>query len=174
VFNKILGIPAHPLLIHAAVVFIPLLIVGAIVYAGIPQFRNRIDWAVLALAIIAPICALFAKLSGQDLKQMIIDKHLSSPQGLQKIAQHNAYGNDTFWWTLGLGIVTLAFFVYQFPRDRRAAAAAASDGTTAAVTSSPPLVRVVSTVVLLGLGIVVGYYVFRTGDTGAHIVWAGF
>ena len=173
-FNTILGIPAHPLLIHAAVVFIPLLIVGAIVYAAIPQFRSRIDWAVLALAIIAPLCALFAKLSGQDLKQLIIDKHLASPQLLQKITRHNSYGNDTFWWTLGLGIVTLALFAYQFPRDRRAAAASRPRTATidrGSVVSA--VVRVVSTVVMLVLGIVVGYYVFRTGDTGAHIVWAG-
>ncbi len=31
-FNQILGLPAHPLLIHAAVVFVPLQIVAAIVY----------------------------------------------------------------------------------------------------------------------------------------------
>jgi hypothetical protein len=173
-FTKILGIPAHPLLIHAAVVFIPLLIVGAIVYAAIPQFRSRIDWAVLALAIIAPLSALFAKLSGQNFLQLIIDKHLATKEFLQKIAVHNSFGNHTFWWTLGLGVATLAFFAYQFPRDRRAAAAATSDGTTAAATSSPLVVRVVSTVVMLGLGIVVGYYVFRTGDTGAHIAWGGY
>jgi uncharacterized membrane protein len=161
VFNTILGIPAHPLLIHAAVVFIPLLIVAAIVYAAFPQVRGRIDWAVVALAIIAPIAALFAKLSGQDLKSQLIEKKLTSPQLLVSIAQHNTYGNETFWWTLALGIVTLVLFVFTW-RMRNAEAS-----------SSAMTVRVVSTVVMLGLGAVVGYYVFRTGDTGAHMVWQG-
>ncbi len=175
-FTKILGIPAHPLLIHAAVVFIPLLIVGAIVYAAIPRFRGRIDWAVFALAIIAPLSALFAKISGQDLQQLIITRHFASASLLQKISVHNSFGNDTFWWTLGLGIATLALLAYQFPRDRRAAAvtsdgtAATSDGTAATTLA----VRLVSTLVLVALGVVVGYYVFRTGDTGAHIVWSGY
>jgi uncharacterized membrane protein len=159
VFTTILGIPAHPLLIHAAVVFIPLLIVGAIVYAAIPKFRPKIDWAVLALAIIGPFAALFAKLSGQSLKTQLIDKKLTSPQLLKQITVHNGYGNDTFWWTLVLGVATLALLAYHW----RTRAQETENGT----------VRAVSTVVLLVLGVLVGYYVFRTGDTGAHMVWSG-
>jgi hypothetical protein len=172
VFTKILGIPAHPLLIHAAVVFIPLLIVGAIVYAAIPQFRSRIDWAVLALAIIAPLSALFAKISGQDLKQLLIDKKFASPQLLKQISVHNSFGNNTFWWTLGLGVATLVLFGYTVTRRRQTPVVTTSDGTA---TAQPDvMVRVVSTIVMIGFGAVVGYYVFRTGDTGAHIVWQGY
>ncbi len=159
-FNTILGIPAHPLLIHAAVIFIPLLIVGAIVYAAWPPFHSRITWAVLALAIIAPFSALFAKLSGQDLRNHLTANHLVSPPVMVKIIQHNAYGNDTFWWTLALGIVTLALLAYYIRVKK----------TEAGI---PPAARIGATVVTVVLGAVVGYYVFKTGDTGAHIVWAG-
>jgi len=170
VFNTILGIPAHPLLIHAAVVFIPLLIVAAIVYAALPIFRSRIDWAVVALGIIGPIAALFAKLSGQDLKQRLIDRQETSPQLLRLINQHNSFGNSTFWWTLALGILTLVLFAYQFTQGRQPTPVTA-DGTS--TVQRARIVRIASTVVMIVLGGVVGYYVYRTGDTGAHMVWMG-
>jgi len=158
VFNTILGIPAHPLLIHAAVVFIPLLIIGAIVFAVWPQSRSKIGWAVAALAIIGPISALFAKLSGQNLRQHLIDEHFSGTI-LTKIDQHMSYGNMTLWWTIGLGVITLAIVGYVWR------ARPGSKDSTA--------VRAASIVLTIGIGAVAGYYVFRTGDTGAHIVWSG-
>lgn len=158
-FNTILGIPAHPLLIHAAVVFIPLLIIGAIVFAVWPRSRGKIGWAVVALAILGPISALFAKLSGQSLRQHLIDEHFSGTI-LAKINQHMSYGNMTLWWTIGLGVITLAIVGYVWR-------AATPDGTESGV------VRAASIVLTIGVGVVAGYYVFRTGDTGAHIVWNG-
>ena len=170
-FNTILGIPAHPLLIHFAVVFIPLLAVGAIVYAAWPPFHKRISWAVLALAIIAPFAGLFAKLSGQDFKARLIKEKLTSPAGLVKIAQHNSYGNHTFWWTLALGILTLALLAYYWQANK-SVTADAGDATASA--ASWTAVRIGSTVVMLVVGGIVGWYVFKTGDTGAHIAWQGY
>jgi uncharacterized membrane protein len=168
VFNTILGIPAHPLLIHFAVVFIPLLVLGAIVYAAWPPFHSRITWAVLLLAIVAPFCALFAKLSGQDFKARLIREKLTSSKGLSQIAVHNSFGNHTFWWTLALGILTLVLLAYNWQVGRTV-----TDGDGAAA-SSWTAVRIGSTVVMLVVGGIVGYYVFRTGDTGAHIAWQGY
>jgi hypothetical protein len=174
VFNTILGIPAHPLLIHAAVIFIPLLIVGAIVYAAWPPFHSRIGWAVLALAIVAPFSALFAKLSGQDLRNRLIARHEVSPKGLAQITQHNSYGNHTFWWTIGLGVATLLVLGYYWQLSRTAPAPDGDATTTAGIAAAAPAVfRIGATVVTLVLGVIVGYYVFKTGDTGAHIVWTG-
>jgi len=159
VFNRIGDIPAHPLLIHAAVVFIPLLIIGAIVYALLPQVRGRIGWAVVALAVIGPISALFAKLSGQALRQHLIDEHFSGTI-ITRIDQHMSYGNMTLWFTIALGVATLGVVGYLW----RVVPAGGSESIVA---------RAVGVVVTVALGAVTGYYVFRTGDTGAHIVWSG-
>jgi uncharacterized membrane protein len=159
VFTTILGIPAHPLLIHAAVVFVPLLILGAVVYAIWPAARNRLDWAVAGLAVIAPFSVWFARLSGEDLRQRLIDRRLVSPEGLLKIDQHQSYGETTLWWTIGLGVVALLMLGYV--RSRRGKPTSVPLGALFAVV----------TFVLAGI---TGYYVFRTGDTGAHSVWSGF
>ena len=158
-FTTILGIPAHPLLIHAVVVFVPLLIAAAVVYALWPAARSRLDWAVAGLAIAAPLSVWFAKVSGQNFRQRLINRHLTSPQVLVKIVQHQSFGTKTLWWTIALGVVALAILYY----DRRVRRGTLTDVRWLAGT--------VVTVVLAGIA---GYYVFRTGDTGAHIVWSGF
>ncbi len=158
-FSTIGGIPAHPLLIHAAVIFIPLLIIGAVVFAIWPRVRGRIGWAVAALAIIGPISALFARLSGLNLRQHLINKGFSGSI-ITKINQHMSYGTKTLWWTIALGVVTLVIVGYLW----RAAPAGGTESIA---------VRVASFVVTVALGVVTGYYVFKTGDTGAHIVWNG-
>ena len=51
------GLPVHALVLHVAVVFVPLLALGAIVYAVVPGWRPRIGWAVAILAVIALLAA---------------------------------------------------------------------------------------------------------------------
>ena len=44
-FDQINGLPVHVLVLHAAVVFVPLLALGAVVYALVPRWRPRMGWA---------------------------------------------------------------------------------------------------------------------------------
>lgn len=158
-FTTILGIPAHPLLIHAAVVFVPLLIAAAVVYALWPAARTRLDWAVAGLAIVAPLSVWFAKVSGQNFRQRLINRKLTSPETLVKINQHQSFGTTTLWWTLGLAVFALVMVAYiRRQKGNR--------------TTMPTSIGFI--VVALVLAGFTGYYVFRTGDTGAHIVWTGF
>ena len=90
-FTTILGIPAHPLLVHFAVVFVPLLIGVAVVYTLWPAARSRLDWALALLAVVAPFAAWFARISGLNFKQRLIDRKLTSPQNLVKIADAALY-----------------------------------------------------------------------------------
>ncbi len=175
-FDTVLGIPAHPLLIHAAVIFIPLLVAGAIIYPFWPAVRARIRWAVVALAVIAPFSGLFAKLSGQHFRQRLINDKVTSPQGLAKIDQHQSYGNMTFLWTLALAVVTLALLGYAWRASRATPATTgdAADATVPAKQAVPRAYWLAGGVVTVILGAVTGYYVFKTGDTGAHIVWSGY
>jgi uncharacterized membrane protein len=154
VFETVFGLPAHPLLIHAAVVFVPLLILAAVVYAFVPRLRSRVAWAVALLAVVGPLSALAAKLSGDAFRARIVRKHLGSPEGLSKIDVHRHFGTMTVWWATALGVVTLLLLLVPALRQRA--------------------LGIGSAVVVLALSVVAGYYVYRTGDTGAHIVWSGF
>jgi hypothetical protein len=157
--ETVLGIPAHPLVIHAAVVLIPLLILGALVYAFVPVLRPRIGWAVALLAVVAPLSVLAAKLTGDYFKRRLIRRHLAPPDILTKVNQHQAYGTKTLYFAVALGLVTLALMLLL--RNR--------------ASGSRPNAGVIATmVVTTALAIVTGYYIFKTGDTGAHVIWNGY
>jgi hypothetical protein len=154
VFATILGIPAHPLLIHAAVVFIPLLILGVIVYLAVPNLRARITWAVFSLAIIGPVSGLAAKLSGDAFRARLVDRMLASPEILAKVDEHRHFGTMTAILAGALGVLTL--LILLVPALRKGALGWVIGAVTVVVAAAT------------------GYYCFKTGDTGAHIVWSGF
>jgi uncharacterized membrane protein len=158
VFDQIGGLPVHVLVLHFAVVFIPLLALGAVVYGVIRPWRARIGWAVLLLGIIAPVCAFVARESGLKFYDRVTKKGIS-PKGREMLDQHMHFGTMTMWFTIALGVVTLVMTIATLRRP----------------TKSLPLVPDVAlTVVMVALAAISGYYVFRTGDSGAHVVWGTY
>jgi hypothetical protein len=177
-FETVFGIPAHPLLVHAAVVFVPLQILAAFGYAFLPFFRRRISWAVVALAVVAPLAALFAKLSGDAFESRMVERGTVTPQGLADISVHSGYGTNTLYFSIGLGVATLALLAVQVGRSARTASAlstSTAEGSDTGVAKDggrgPVVIAAVLTVAVLVLGAFTGYYVFKTGDSGAHMVW---
>lgn len=152
-FDQINGLPVHVLVLHAAVIFVPLLALGAIVYALVAPWRPRIAWAVAALAVIAPLCTLVAKLSGQKLYNRVAPN--MEGKTLNLLNAHMGFGSRTFWFTLALGVVTLILVVLTWRRP----------GTL------PKVADLGLGVVMILLALVSGYYVYRTGDSGATVVW---
>lgn len=164
-FDQISGLPAHPLLVHAAVVFVPLLAVGGVLYSAFASLRYRLRWPVGLLALAGAGSVFAAHESGQHFEQRLVNRHLASPEILGKLVAHARYADGTMWATLGLAVATLVLVLavpgrppgFEGPRSRGGV-----------------LVQVIFAVLLVGLAATSGYYVVRTGDTGAHIVWNGY
>ena len=155
-FDQFNGMPVHVLLVHAAVVFVPLLALAAVVYALVPRLRSRVGWVAALLAVGAPVAALFAKLSGEAFKDRLVASGMPAT-ALEPINTHQGYGDLTFFSSLALGIVTGAM-IYLVSR--------ASGGRPLPRAADLGLAALV--VVLAG---VAGYFVFMTGDSGATAVW---
>ena len=47
--TTIMGVPAHPLMVHVPVVLVPLSLIGALLMF-IPRWRERIGWVTVVLA----------------------------------------------------------------------------------------------------------------------------
>jgi hypothetical protein len=155
VFDQINGLPVHALVLHAAVVFVPLLALVAIGYGVLPRWRGRIGWAAVLLAIAAPVTTWVTKESGEALRDRLVANGMSGPP-LELIDDHMGYGTLTFYFALALGIVTLLMVFLTLRRTEK------------------PLPRVADlglTVIMVALAAVSGYYVFKTGDSGAQAVW---
>lgn len=156
-FDQINGLPVHALVVHAVVIFVPLLALGAIVYALVKRLRSKIGWAVGLLAIVAPISALVAMLSGNELHQRLLEQGLKG-RGAEIIADHQGFGRLTFWFALALGVVTLIMLAVTLRKT----------------SSLPKAAEIGLTVVMVALAAVSGYYCFRTGDSGATAVWGEY
>lgn len=152
-FDQINGLPVHALVLHFAVVFVPLLALGAIVYAVVPRWRPRIGWAVLALSIVAPITCFVTKQSGQKLYERVTAQGMRG-HALVVLNKHMSFGTDTFWWVLALGVVTLVMVLLTWGSR-----------------SLPLIASAAGSVVMVVLAVIAGYYVYRTGDSGATVVW---
>lgn len=70
-FDQVFGLPAHALIVHAAVIFVPLLVALSIAYAVLPRVRHKLDWALVATAVVALGAAFAAKESGEALEQRL-------------------------------------------------------------------------------------------------------
>jgi uncharacterized membrane protein len=162
VFETAFGIPAHPLLVHIPVVFVPLLILVTIAYGLLPRVRQRLDWAVVALAIATPLGCYVTRESGLALRSRLVRLKSVSDQDLASINSHEALGTRLLIVAIVLGVLALALVAVTAVSARRS-------GTP----SGFGLLTIVVFVLALGASGTAGYYVFKTGDSGAHIVWQG-
>jgi Na+/glutamate symporter len=153
IFETFMGLPLHPLAIHAAVVAVPLLALAGIAYALVPRLRGRIGWVTVLLALAAPLTALVSKLSGDAFRARIEHKNLANPEIFAKIDNHRSLGTITLYLTIALAVAVLALVLLR---------------------NQPRAVSLVLAVVTVGLGLVSVWYVYRTGDAGAKIVWSGY
>jgi hypothetical protein len=152
------GIPAHPLLVHAAVVFVPLLVLAANLYAFVPKLRERVGWAAVLLGLITPAAAFLAERSGEELRKVLVRQNYP-PQILDQIAEHQEYGERTFLFSLGLGLATLGLVFVTSAHAR--------------VRNVPSWVRFGLTVVVVVFGVLSAVFIYLTGDSGARAVWTG-
>jgi len=157
-FDEILGLPAHALIIHFAVVLTPLLVVVAAAYALAPGWRPYTAWAVVLLSLASPVVVYAAKESGESLKATRF-VGVEGETGA-RVATHESFANPLLLSVLGLAAVSLVLVYATRPaRD--------SVGREAAFLIRPG----VSYATLLVLAAVAGYYVFQAGDSGARAVW---
>ncbi|MEU1588281.1 DUF2231 domain-containing protein [Micromonospora sp. NPDC005710] len=162
-FEEFMGIPAHPLLLHAAVVFVPLLALLAVGYALVAPIRPHTRWVLGLLALGAPVAALLTKLSGDAFLERMRAANRVTPEFLPRLQTHQDFGDLTLYATIGLAVVALGLVLLVPPT-------AAGTGVEGRPGRLLTLALQVLSVVAAGVAI---YYVFRTGDSGAKAVWEG-
>ena len=153
---EIAGLPLHPLVVHAAVVLIPLTALLAIVFGVLPRWRWLTRWPTAAASLVCVGIAFLATTSGRSLEQ---------DRSLQRLVHvHQERGEQLANLTIVLAVVVVA-------------AAAALPGPSGLASGRGAVARRVAyadkvlPVLVVVAALVVLVQVFLTGDSGARAVW---
>jgi uncharacterized membrane protein len=145
VLDTIGGLPAHPLLVHAPLVLIPLVSVSAVAMVASARFSRRFGAAVAVLSALAVVSAAAAKLSGEAWSETVgfPQPHAELADPLPVIVLLQAL-LVTVLWLLDRGR----------PTNR----------------ARPLPVWLLSALVLV-ISVVAVYWTIRVGHSGAEAVW---
>ena len=141
---EINGLPLHPLVVHAAVIFGPIAALTALAFL-VPRWRLRLRWPMVGLALVATASIVAAYLTGNSFLDQKPELR-ASPQ----VQTHQDRAGQLLWVTIAFGVVALAA------------------GWLATRTGA---LRVVLDVLLGVAAIAVLVLVFLTGEAGARAVW---
>jgi uncharacterized membrane protein len=146
--DEIVGIPLHPLLVHAVVVFVPLAALGTIAVALIPRWRKPYGPLVAAASGLSLILVPLTTRAGNKLADSL---QLGGPV-LEKVEEHQVMGERVIWAVLPMFVLNLAMLVMA------RAGRPAREVTTVAWLAT--IAAVVATVLIV-----------LTGHLGSQAVW---
>src|SRR4051794_5298593 len=151
-FSTIFGLPAHPLVVHAVVVLVPLAALSGLVVAVWPAARARYAPLALGVATLALISVPLATHTGEQLEAHVrpsafVERHTAMADGLLPFM--------ALLW-LGLAALVAARWL-RMSRD---------------VSWSKYLAGAAAVVAVAG-AIASGVQVVRIGDSGARAAWHG-
>jgi uncharacterized membrane protein len=167
VMDELFGLPAHPLVVHAAVVLVPLAAIGVVVIAFWPAARARLGVAVVVIAALGTVFAYLAAESGEYLEEQV--------EETEQVEEHAELGDSGLASAAAvlLGAVAVTGFgLYERRRSATSGSADSSSGETAQG-SDRKLVYLrtgvgVVAVVLVSLGTL---QIARIGHSGAKATW---
>lgn len=143
-FDTVLGLPVHVLVVHAVVVGLPLTALVTAVVAFMPTLRLRLAWPV-AVADAGMVALTFvARESGEQLQQRL---------GGQVAQEHAALGRNLIWFALLVFAAAVAVALTRGSRRPGRSTVAGAVGVVAAVLAI--------------------WWTVRVGHSGAQAVWQG-
>ena len=161
------GIPAHPLVIHAVVVVLPLAAAGTLLVAARPVWRRELGPWVLLLAVIGVGSVPVALQTGSQLAQ-------SFGGGSELVAIHAERASTLLFPAVLYLLLLVATIVLGRRTDAATGAARGGAHAVATRTTTGTLQRVTLVLGVLAAlaGLVVTGLVVWIGHAGAAAVWA--
>lgn len=161
------GLPLHPLVVHAAVIFVPVAALGALLVVFFAPVRTRYAGLVVLLGVAGAASAFAAMLTGPLLAEAL------GMTGSPSIARHQTLGTWTPWAALLQAVALPLFLRARRAEDRTAARTGDADPARTGDAGTPSrsglarLIGGVTVVAALAALVLVGL----TGHAGAESVW---
>lgn len=146
--ETVLGLPIHPLVIHAVVVLIPLSALGAVVVAAVPRWLAPYSLLVALGALGGAVTAFVARETGERFEETLALGGVVA----EKVEVHGRYGLWTFVSSLPFAVLAVAAYVVQRRRG-------------------PDAVTRLTAVLAALAGLVAAGATVLAGHSGATAVW---
>jgi len=143
IFDLVLGLPVHPLIVHAVVVLVPLAALAAIAMAVKPSISRKYGLVIIGIAVVGQISSFIAKSSGEALEERMGVE-------LERHAELGELAPITSLPLLGLIVLLYRIDKSGFLKNLRTAVA----------------------IVVTAAAIFAAGYIAITGHSGAEAVWS--
>lgn len=159
--SDIMGLPAHPLIVHAVVVLVPLAALGLFLSAVWPAARDKIGWITVGISAVCLVMLPFVTGSGENLEERVDESQL--------VEKHAELADRMLPWVIVLFAAALLLMLFCHYRDKVNAQVA--DGT---VTEAPGWMKIASPLliafaIIASLGNV--WTTYEVGHSGAKATW---
>jgi hypothetical protein len=161
-FPTIAGLPAHPLVVHATVVLVPLAAVAVALHMFWPAARARLGLVTLGAAVLAVVLVPLSTSSGEQLEHEVPHTAL--------IERHTELADGLLPWVIGLLIVAVLLAVRDLlSQDGRGLLRVPTGAATtvAAALTRPAVLGLLTVLVVVGTT----QQVVRIGHSGAKASW---
>lgn len=160
------GLPAHPLLVHAPVVLVPVVALLVILMIVRPQWLERFGWLAVGLAGLALVTGVLAENSGESLEEAVED---SASRTL--LHAHEEAGEKVPLLAFLLFASLVAWVGWQWWSRRKAAAGEASGSGSAGSSSARSPISMGLGAIALVVSLAATWFVYDAGHTGAKTAW---
>lgn len=100
--DSIVGLPVHPLVVHATVVIVPAAALAVLLAAVLPRFRAWAGPLPMVLAVVGLVLAPLSTSSGESLEHQVGESSL--------VARHAELGDTLVWVMVPLTVVATAMW----------------------------------------------------------------
>lgn len=156
-FDLVLGLPVHALVIHAVVALAPLAALSAIAYVLRPAWRRVLRWPTAIGAVITGLTAFVAAESGEQL-QVRVSQTRANSTDFDLLRTHVEWGDRARIAGLVFMVLVLAAVWFVRPPEQQQP-------------RSHPL-EVLLTVVVVLASVAVVTTVVVAGHAGSRVVWS--
>lgn len=130
--DDVFGLPLHPLIVHAAVVLVPLAAVGTLLITVVPRWRRTYGWLVVVASGAALVTVPLATRTGRRLTEL---REFGGPV-LERIQEHEIMGDRIIWAVAPMFVLNVAVvMLLRAGRPSRDVTVAAILATVAATVS---------------------------------------
>ena len=148
--DNLFGLPAHPLVVHGAVVLLPIAAVATVVVAAVPRWRRPYALLVFGVSLAAAGAIWLAQESGESLEERVTETAL--------VERHSELAEQVLPWAIA--VVVVAGAVVAADRYRSRLATLPARATT---------ITLIAAAVITGVGAT--WTVAEVGHSGAKATW---